>query len=104
MAFCLKCGQETESLVNGTLMCASCDSANAPVERTAAEVQAARDNLNLVRIEYDQQFQKLLSLPAAHAEGTLLLESQNELLRDAGNRLSKALAEYREALDHEKNS
>jgi hypothetical protein len=61
------------------------------------ELTAVRDNYKQAREEFYRLLRASKDLPSGHPDGTALLHSGNQVLHEAGRKLSKALAQYQEA-------
>jgi len=96
MASCSQCGIETELFDHGVPICIKCGTRH---ERDAANIDlaAARDNYKQAREEFYRLLRTSNDLPSGHPDGTALVHAGNQVLREAGNKLSKALAQYQKA-------
>jgi hypothetical protein len=69
-------------------------------EQDAANIEliAARHNYEKAREEFYRLLRTSKDLPSGHADGAALLHAGNQVLHEAGRKLSKALVRYQEAL------
>ena|SRR5579863_4174080 len=103
MPRCSLCGAHTELIDGGGPVCIDCATERGPRAATM-DLAAARDNYKQAREEFDRLLRAAEDLPAGHPDGTALLHAGNQLLHEAGSKLSKALVQYQEALmlEHKK--
>jgi hypothetical protein len=97
MASCSQCGSETELFVIGVPICIKCGMQN---EHDGAnnELTAARHDYERARQEFYRLLQTSKDLPNGHPDGTALLHAGNQVLHEAGRKLSKALVRYQDIL------